>query len=56
MVTIQQGIGVDVDPAGRAEEDIALGQGLADIAMIGLFQERAVKEQNIISPSGCRGR
>lgn len=31
-----------------SDEDIALGQGLADIATIGLLQERAVKEQHIL--------
>ncbi len=41
-------------PGEFSEEDIALGQGLTDIATIGLLQERAVKEQNIISPHNRR--
>lgn len=36
-------------PGELSVEDIALGQGLADIATIGLLQERAVKEQNILA-------
>lgn len=32
-----------------SDEDIALGQGLADIATIGLLQERAVTQQNILA-------
>lgn len=36
-------------PGELSEEGIALGQGLADIATIGLLQERAVKEQNILA-------
>lgn len=32
-----------------SDEDIALGQGLADIASIGLMQERAVKERNVLA-------
>lgn len=32
-----------------SDEDIALGQGLADMATIGLLQERAVKEKHILA-------
>lgn len=36
-------------PGGLTEADLALGQGLADMATIGLLQERAVKEKNTLA-------
>lgn len=36
-------------PGALSDEDVALGQGLADIATIGLLQERAVKEQHVVA-------
>lgn len=38
-----------VSPAPLTEDDIALGQGLADMATIGLLQERAVHEQVVLA-------
>ena len=38
-----------VSPAPLTGDDIALGQGLADMATIGLLQERAVHEQVILA-------
>lgn len=35
-------------PGGLSDADVALGQGLADIATIGLLQERAIKEKHIL--------
>lgn len=35
-------------PGLLSEEDVALGQGLADIATIGLLQERAVKQKDAV--------
>lgn len=36
-------------PGTLSSDDIALAQGLADIATIGLLQERAVKEKNVLA-------
>ena len=42
--------------AGRViDTDLALGQGMADIAAIALLQERALRESRGSSPS-CRAR
>jgi len=38
-----------VSPGPVTEDDIALGQGLADMATIGLLQERAVHSQVILA-------
>ncbi len=37
------------DPGELSPSDVALGQGLADMATIGLLQERAVKEQTLLA-------
>jgi len=36
-------------PGELSSEDVALSQGLADIATIGLLQERAVRQQHLLS-------
>lgn len=36
-------------PGGLSEADLSLGQGMADMATIGLLQERAVKEWNALA-------
>jgi len=36
-------------PGGLTEADLTLGQGMADMATIGLLQERAVKEKNTLA-------
>ncbi len=37
------------EPGPLAEEDLALGQALADIATIGILQERAIRRREIVN-------
>lgn len=37
------------DPRDLSSEDLALGQGLADIATVGLLQERAISERQLLA-------
>ncbi len=36
-------------PGGLSEQDLALGQAIADIATIGLLQERSIQEQQLLA-------
>jgi AmiR/NasT family two-component response regulator len=38
-----------IDAAALSDDDLALGQALADVATVGLLQERAVRQSELIA-------